>query len=351
MRNFFKINLFTPTFEILNLLIPVFFLIFILLDFFGNIHLLNDLSRIEVSILSNIILLNITHNAFTYVLLTSTSPLKIWLDHQSGGERSFWFKQLWILVGLTLFFTTLLYLSAEHKILLLVFNLINFNFAAHHGLAQSFGLSLIYNRELPPSAEKIKIEKSERFLFSLFLYTNLIAGSVYFIFYFKLLKFSQTDFMYFINSASLIILVVSLFMLGHSVYAYKKDFWPKWLFNIRYLIWPLTLFSPLAIFATAVIHGLEYGFVSHKMIKNDSFRKPTIGFAIIGVFIFFALFRIFNYEKIRLYEQLPLWLVIATAISISGSFMHYFLDRRLFKMRHQLNRDTVGTLLFNKKSN
>lgn len=45
-------------------------------------------------------------------------------------------------------------------------------------------------------------------------------------------------------------------------------------------------------------------------------------------------------------EEKPMWLSIIAAVSTAISFLHYYLDRKMFQFRHQMNRDTVGKLLF-----
>ena len=115
---------------------------------------------------------------------------------------------------------------------------------------------------------------------------------------------------------------------------------------MRYLFWPVTLISTNAIFATTSIHGIEYALVTRKMIKNDSLRKPKIALCLIAAVMILAIVRIDSFEKISRNQSVAPWILIITSLSVAFSFIHYYLDRKLFKMRHKINRETVGVLLY-----
>ena len=75
-----KKSIFSFKSEVINLLFPLTFFVLILLEYFYNVNYFRNLSRLENSFLGNIIFLNITHNAFTIILLTSTMPLQKWIE-------------------------------------------------------------------------------------------------------------------------------------------------------------------------------------------------------------------------------------------------------------------------------
>jgi hypothetical protein len=346
-KSLIKTGLFSPNLEVFHLILPVIFLGIIFRDIYSKQFTLGSLSSIQTSILVNIIFLNITHNAFTPIFLTSSEVLKKWISYH-GGESVFWRKQLTLVVLLTIFFSVILYLSSSYKSLLVIFNLINFNFAAHHALSQSFGLSLIYNRHSPDMKQKKIADKSERILFSTFLILTLIAGT------FVYMPKEILTFLPFNKMAQylkFILLLVGSGLVAQAVYFYKKDLWAKWIFSLRYLIWPLSFFSSFAILATEIIHGIEYGLVTDKILKKDSFLKPKLALYLLTLIVVFAGLRIYGFEKIYIYETISPWLVVGTAFSVAISFAHYFLDRKLFKMRYEINRNTVGTLLFSTPQN
>lgn len=346
LKSMFKKAIFTRKSEMINLLFPLIFFILMGIEYFYNINYLHTFTRLQNTFLTNIVFLNITHNAFTLVLLTSTLPLYKWIDYH-GGQEKFWRTQLVTLGSLILFFWLLLYYCYEYRFVFHVFVLINFFFAAHHALSQTFGLSLVYTKDLPRNALFYKAEKIERFLFSTFMFSVLLSGSLYLMVIYKLLDFSQIMFHNFISFSIGINIVLALLLIIHPFYFFKKNYLGKSFFNLRYLLWPFTLVSTTAIFATTSIHGIEYGLVTLKMIKNDSLRSPKVAFMLIFAVIVFAIVRIESLEIIRDGGYISPWLIFISSISVAFSFHHYYLDRRLFKMRHQINRETVGLLLFN----
>lgn len=345
-KGIFKKAIFTYKSEIVSLLFPLVFFVLMVIEYFYNVNFLYRLSRLESSFLSNIIFLNITHNAFTFVLLTSTVPLYKWIENQ-GGPRKFWREQALIIAGLALFFGALLFLSFQYKVFFAIFVLINFNFAAHHAMSQTFGLSLIYTKDLPRDELFYRAEKVERFLFSAFLFLNLFCGTVFLAFLYKLVSFSQAQLQLFVKISIITNLILAIGLVFQPYFFFKKDYLGKSFFNLRYLFWPVTLVSSMAIFATTAIHGVEYALVTRKMIKNDSLRKPRLALYFIAIVVLFAMVRIDSFERMRGQESVAPWIIIITSLSVAFSFIHYYLDRRLFKMRHQLNRETVGMLLFN----
>ncbi len=342
----FKKAIFTRKSEMINLLFPMIFFILMVIEYFYNINYLYTFSRQQNAFLTNIIFLNITHNAFTLILLTSTLPLYKWIDHH-GGQETFWRKQVLIFSTMILFFGLLIYFSHQYRFVFFVFVLINFLFAAHHALSQTFGLSLLYTIDLPRDALFYKAEKIERFLFSTLMFSVLLSGSFYIMVSSRLFDFPLSMVQSFVKYSIWIKFLLALMLVIHPFYFFKKDYLGKSFFNLRYLIWPFTIISTTAIFATTSIHGIEYGLVTRKMIKNDSLRRPILAFMLIAAVIVFAVIRIDNYEKIRSGQYLAPWLILISSVSVAFSFLHYYLDRRLFKMRHQINRETVGLLLFN----
>ncbi len=344
MKSYFERTLFTGKGEAFNLMLPVFFLALVILELAFKINFLDNYSRFQISLLANIILLNITHNAFTLILLTSTLPLKYWVDHH-GGPKKFWTNQAIIIIALTVFFTQLIYFSTQNENALLLFSWIGFIFAAHHAISQTFGLSLIYSVHLK-GAEALSAQKNERLIFNIYLFLNLFGGTLFILHQFKLLVLPMTA----VNIGRYVIFgtifLAGLFLVIQPYYVFKKNGVAKSVFNLRYLLWPLTPFSTVAVFATLVVHGVEYGQVIDKMIKKDSLRRPYLAGFLIFIVIVFAFFRIDGMGSLRKNNGVALWLFLATGFSFAISFHHYYLDRKLFKMRRPLNREYVGALLF-----
>lgn len=337
--------LFSKNIERINLWLPVLFLLGAGVEIFSNFRFLGNLSALQSSILANIILLNITHNAFTYMLLTSSDTMKEWVNNQ-GGALLFWKRQAWELGLFSLFFLVLLSLSNDHREFFVIFTLINFGFAAHHALSQSFGLSLLYNRQMERTPKLVIAEKDERFLFKTFLYGNIIMGILFFLYIFQILTVPSQLVKPLLWLGAAVLCLFWGAMVLHTAKNYRALFATKGNFLWRYLLWPLTFFSPIAVFATTVIHGFEYLFVTEKMLRNDCAKKSRIGWLILLVVITFGFLRLETHAALRNREEMPFWMLVLTSISVAISFAHYKLDRHIFQMRHKENREAAGKLLF-----
>lgn len=340
-----SVRLFSSKIEIINLMLPVVLLLALGATFIFNMNIAHSFSRREISYLSNILFLNITHNAFTFVLLTSALPMQRWI--REGQGEGFWTKQAFIGGLLSAFFFLLLYWSPQHKWLFLVFTLINFNFAAHHALSQVFGLSLAYSGKLPLKRKIFGGQGQERFIFNLFLFSNLLAGSVFIISAFGQRIIGLDDIPLFIQSIMYWIFCLEMLLVLLPLYLYgAKSALRVVVFNVRYLFWPLTLISHFAVFITMALHGLEYAFVTHKMFRGHSLQRPFLAFGLVFLVVILAVVRINSLGPVSIGVSPPLWFLLLSGLSIGISFHHYYLDRQIFRMRHQLNREIVGPMLF-----
>ncbi|MBN8540674.1 MAG: hypothetical protein J0L82_09845 [Deltaproteobacteria bacterium] len=299
-------------------------------------------------ILLEIIFLNVTHNAFTVMMIASFPELRPWVIAQGNGSAfRFFLKTSAIFIGLAAAISVAL-LSGS-KLAQGLFAVAGVFFPIQHAIAQSLGLSLVYNGKAQEAPEKTKrTEWFERRLVIALIF--LIVASVlvqtvpslsaatgsYRIFGFGL------GALLFPISLTLGVVIVGLMFFYPRSIRMKKS-----LFALRFPIWAYALISPFGLMATQAIHGLEYLFVFRKMANASKFgrwKMPSL--IILFLVIVFGMFRvIFSAGSMFPKDQAPVWLSLLAAISIAFSFLHYYLDRKLFLMRDPTNRQTVGSLL------
>jgi hypothetical protein len=354
------VRLFKPWDERINIGFPLVLIALALLELALSLPL-GSVTRFWKTVLVDIVFLNITHNAFTYLMLLGLPEMRAWIRERSDGKLNvFWTKILALNLALFLLFFFLLKFWFVSPLARAVFLLLTASVPVHHGLAQALGLSLSYNKmmaapsdrdrvEIPPDA-RAKLARNE--WLERKAYWALIVGSI--------LAVAGITFRYQAMAGSYLTTVTYIYRIGFwlltascivliglacaSPLTGKRN---KILFSIRNLLWPLSMFSVIALWGTMAVHGVEYAFVSRKMISNASaFRLKAAAFALIAIVAVMAYFR----GKLMgdLYgerENEDLFLYVATSLSIAGSYSHYALDRMMFRMRDELNRRYCGKLL------
>lgn len=343
-------DIFSKTNERINLMLPILFLLLLVFGFSADSYLriaFGDSSRLAQRLLTDIVFLNVTHNAFTVMMIGSFPELRPWVLAQGRGDaRRFLLKTVTIFTGLFWFF--LAALLSNLKPIYEVFGLMMIFFPIQHGLAQSLGLSLVYNSIVQEEPEKKKrIEWIERRLVIAFIL--LIVGSVIAIqsSLFSV-EIARDEFGLSSNSNLFrVVLAIGLVIVGLMLFYPRTIRVKKTLFALRFPIWAYALVTPFGLVATQVIHGLEYFFVVRKMATSSNFERwKSATLFLLFLVIVVGVFRVVYYDaSLIARDQAPVWLVVLAALSTAFSFLHYYLDRELFLMRNLTNKQTVGRLL------
>jgi hypothetical protein len=349
-------GIFLKTDERINLVLPVVFLVLLVIGFSADSFLkrvFGDSSGLAQRIFADIIFLNVTHNAFTVMMIASFPELRPWISEQGrGSERRFVLRTVAIFVGLFAFIAVAL--LSEARWVYGVFGVVSIFFPIQHALAQSLGLSLVYNSRVSDAAagnwplkKKGITEWIERRLVAALIL--LVVGSVIAI---QLPFFSNQvargDFGLTQNSILFrTTLGLGFLIVGLMLFYPRSIRTRKTLFALRFAVWAYALISPLGLIATQVVHGLEYLFVMRKMANSSKFERWKSGVLfLLFLTVVFGVFRVVYYDAtIVSLDQAPLWLVLIAALSTAFSFLHYYLDRNLFLMRKPTNQETVGRLL------
>ena len=115
----------------------------------------------------------------------------------------------------------------------------------------------------------------------------------------------------------------------------------------RLLFLPFVGLTAITFFSIQLIHGVEYLFISHRMVSNsDSSEARKSGihrklwyasliWGIIAIPRYFVLDKYFNDS----------FLAITIALLTAVDLLHFWLDRSLFRMRDPLNQRYVAPLI------
>lgn len=348
-------DIFSKTNERINLVLPIALLSALILGLSADSYfqrLFGSSSLLAQRLFADILFLNITHNAFTVMMIASFPELRPWAVEQGRGSVGrFVLKATLIFAGLFAFF--LAALLSDSKWLFAVFGVATIFFPIQHAIAQSLGLSLVYNTKTAEEAEKKKrAEWIERRLVLALIF--LIVGSVMAI---QSNVFWPNVFSVDLNrgafglstSSNLFRVALGLgFVIVGLMFFYPRQIRAKKsVFALRFPIWAYSLVSPLGLFATQIVHGLEYLFVVRKMASASRFErwKSMTLFLLFGVIVL-GIFRVVYFDgSVVSRATAPVWLPVLAALSTAFSFLHYYLDRELFLMRRPTNQQTVGRLL------
>jgi hypothetical protein len=222
-------------------------------------------------------------------------------------------------------------------------------FPIHHGLKQISGISLIYNQKLKlaisDDQKTIKFmacERREKNLFFFLILSLVFAplGSILFpgnLYASSCLPFLGGVFVFAIIWNSM-----------RYPYVEKSN---KTYFLMRLLFYPLSQYTFFGFFFTGATHGTEYLGVYHKMYMSSKVKGLRSLIALIILTAVVVILLVANpYQGLHwlLVQHFPSQIGVIkwlAAMTVSLTFMHYYLDRCLFKMREPIVRDNIGPLL------
>jgi hypothetical protein len=122
------------------------------------------------------------------------------------------------------------------------------------------------------------------------------------------------------------------------------------------MFYALIPFSWSAIIVVRICHGAEYMLTTRTLFENS--QAPVLRVQLILAAVFFGstmvLLTILNYFPLGARDVMrPAsgGLLIAFALFLAAIFLHYGMDRYMFRMRQESIRETVGRLLDPKRSN
>ena len=310
---------------------------------------------------------NTTHIGFTFSTVWCLPEAHKWIELRFGNKNLFFL----LLFTVSIFFIFALLISFHF-----FSNNPNINSEAAssvmkviaaasiwHNMAQSMGLSLAYNYKLKQSglfesasADRIdsiaKIERRNAKIVYLFLVFFLFGGCDQLA---KLLAISTLSIKILLFCVSQLIIFQILYLVKKSKEFGETD---KFLFCMRYLIWPLTGFIRVGVYIFQAIHGFEYLFLNNKMGKNSSLVKNNRNHYKRVVFFFGALFFIFGvFEMDSIgslmiteynFNQRPI--ILVTSMSTGLFLVHLLWDRYFFRLRDQVGLKTAGKLILGTSS-
>lgn len=328
-----SVSLFSPKIEKINLFFPIPFIIISLIEAFKFTSFRDQNFRDTFSYISLIIFLNYLHVFFTPFFLTVLPGGRKWFIEKCKLDKS----HRWIFLVLVIASYRYFIYPAHQPTLYfdLLFSGFLELFAIYHNASQTYGLSLLYNKKSIEQGRitKEQISKSEK-----------IERMVFYI-QFSLITFASIGrrtplgegVVRFIMPISLIISFLYLLMIYFQTKSIVSN---KLIYSLRFLLYPLTLNSFIATMGILSFHGIEYLFVTHKLIEKDGGDYRLAGIVFMFLLIFIAIVYSYTYF---LSDKSIYWFPFQYLNSFFSIFIliHYWLDGLLFKSKDKISRQYI----------
>lgn len=352
-----KVSLFKAKDETINLYLPlVIFASFLLISQTGLAQ--NEHASNLLFVISNIIFLNVVHNIFSLFILTDLPEIQPYLkDHFKTQPFHVGYRSLSVFV----FFFVLMWVFPQFKtwgdggpyLFWTAVLLMQFFALYYHTLRQIEGLCVLYNQNMknwlmkhqPESINEIdQLQRKEKILFKSFLVISCLGYA------FNIFKMENWIFPTFLLSSANLILIF--------VVNLKAPHWNqsnKWIYLTRLIAFTAGIRYPILGAVVPFFHGIEYFFVTKKLFTKSAvqsiqmqrrvWRYMVPVSILVGILAIFRLDRGFGLTLMGQEPGINLFIVILSCLSFAISFVHFYIDSFIFKMKESGIRNSVGKLL------
>lgn len=366
--DFSKVRLFSKKTEKIFLFYPLFFLALVPMELIFFNSTIGGTDKFIRRMLTNVLFLDATHVLLTYVVLLRIPELKTWTKDKTSLTSTWFYIRLVLIFGILL--TYFNYSWPENNVPW-EFEVVTFIIAFmpfQHSLYQVRGLSLAYNSgvrtdlyknqkdeaALHASLEKLKLsERWEKTAFALFFFG--IVGM-------RIINKPDNFFTKTVFSANLslsnwvfsAVLFAAIFSFLRSLYllGFANLKWSgKSIHLSRLIAYPLVSVSLVAADLVSIFHGVDYYLVTRKMIStsNSTSQERATNLLIINTTLVISglLFIALSYWRYAYQSEtiIPNSLLFLNGFVAAISYLHYYLDRIIFRMRDADSRRIVAPLI------
>ena len=312
--------------------------------------------KITSKFIGDIIFLNSIHIGFTFILLFELRPFQLWKRQYNQSKLFLEYKMilffvLSFLVLVFLFFTPPhIFNFKDHKIFYNIGMLFFFLYAYYHTVKQHLGLFLEENHTnyYLDKISRNKMNQLDHIFFKCFILISWTYVLIEQFPYFSINR-NHVQLSYFLCFIFYILLLYIIFE--------RQILRKKLILLPRLLIYPLLPHSVFATTALASIHGMEYFFVFRRLFLHEeiSLRKIfySLGFLFFMIATMLSLMTndfFLSLLNIKTLDTFSGFYKIILATFIVFSFLHYWLDGKIFKMRDPLVRKYIAPVMFKSSS-
>lgn len=317
----------------------------------------------KLRIISDILFLNVVHNAFSFYIMWRSDEVRTAIREHYGNGYSLHLRAgIVFCLGFLAYYFYLRKIIANPDLLLLAMVGIQF-LALQHAFSQAHGLSRLYDHSLKQlrrltDQEKRRLQTASlwerRFhriiLLGIALRAFWVGGDVYG-------AKSSVDWAW-VSSVGRDVLIFGT--LGLFATCFYRPYWREsnhWLFNLR-RVWEIipSYFNPTYIALQRLNHGYEYLAVTATMEKNAkkvrSLKVAAIVFTVfVGARIYFYLHQILFHDRSAPFQELAFTgdlsnvTMLLALTSLAVSLVHYYYDSQIFRFSKPEFRNHVLPLL------
>jgi hypothetical protein len=314
---------------------------------------LNKTQMVSARFLVFFIGMNIVHTGITYFLLKDMPAFRKYMEDTATP-----WMQSRVLVGMTVALITLMFwifsgrfspdslaaVSLKFVPQKFIIGALKF-WSMAHVIRQTMGLSMLYNISLKGDqlneleVQRLnKLVRWEKWAFhglclSLFIriFFKSIAPSVFFVFE----------------------LSCCLVIIGVSFASPKWRKSNKTLYAFRCLLYPFGIVHFIFNFASMIIHGVEYFFLTRRLLDNGNLNRQVSNQILVyglGLGTAILLPQFVMQLNPSLEHQLfgrnaPLWILVVLAIAKAINLMHFYIDGFIFRFRDPAVRENILPIL------
>lgn len=345
-----KARLFRSPFEQLNLFLPFVFLLFCLTEIFsGNRELWQY--RDFMKYVQDLIFFNGLHVCLTFIFLASTVSGRNVLELffvQTG--------KLGVLKVLIVFFGSVFIYYFVHTRYtntdagFILFYLALAAVRRKHDLGQSKGLLRIANRKFvfnypEYNNDKLfqKIQSFEHHCINIFYFTSLMSIISYFDFGINFGTWERSIFLISFWSSMALAAIITICALNSPS---DLRFW-KTIYSARFYLKALGPYSAIAAYLGASVHGIEYVFVTDKILHSEQSENkliPKVGSILVVISIILFGFAFIRYPELFLPSANTDSFVPLVSFSAGIIITHFYVDYLIFTPKHDYSKPLLKIL-------
>jgi len=368
--NFQNVRIFEPKTEQLFLLYPLLFLALVPFELiFSDAAALIGTNEFLRRVLVNVLFLDSTHVFLTFFVLMRLPEFKTWSRDKDSKTAAWFYIRLLLIFFILLFYFNYPWPEKNGPWELELITMIIAFMPIQHSMYQIRGLSLAYNAgarselfetakdptEVSHSLNRMKTsERWEKAAFILF-FIGIIGKRV--------IRKQDNFISRGLNTTELWMLELIFygFVLAAGL-AFLKSLWDlgkpgsigltgKFIHLSRLIAYPLMSVSLIAANLISIFHGIDYYLVIRKMVKasktSEEERKINLKVINLTLLITGILFTVLTYWRFVTFGEpvLPVTLLFLNGLVGAISYLHYYLDRIIFRMRDPEARRLIAPLI------
>ncbi|MBX2988535.1 MAG: hypothetical protein KF802_11625 [Bdellovibrionaceae bacterium] len=310
----------------------------------------------------NILLLNLTHNAFSFMLPLLSPEVRAWWKesrHFGLSTNKIVLFLFVFLCGFAFFLESIKHWTQYKREAYIALAITSVAWNLKHILGQIYGLSLIYDKKMrdlhgPPDTKTLALQAAQKKAFHLFFIVLLTK--------FMLSVVLPPGAVLNLLMDGITLCAVALFCL-HMILALaepRSSNSNKALFLLR--LGPFCFFgfnNPWVLYSNFILHSFEHAFLCYFMLKrsyqNERLKPgpartrrhwgPALFILMTVILLAQTRFFIFGDQMIKMFPNQMAWIVFFGCVSLAFSQTHFFLDEIMFKMRHEPVRRHIEPLI------